>query len=240
MNRTPGTPDREELTWVGTRGRARPRRRDDPSSGARGPGRRPERHGTGRARPRDLRETSTAPAGDRDGTLQLDAVDAATTDLRASMVSIPHAGADWPWRCPPTSTIATRSWTRRRGSRPGSRTTGRRSRAAPSTRRRCARCSSATTSRPGRGRRRAPPVATRPRSTAWRVRRHDRRRRAPSATAREDVGRRDAHDWIDRNAGYDAALRHLYHGPHRVKGPGDRPGPQGVRRGAGGAGTAPA
>ncbi len=97
MNRAPGTPDREELTWVGDR-EAEPAL-DDATVRLQALS---DRVDALSATARDALVHVTS--GDLDalqqaitnGTLQLDAVDAATTDLRVAMVSVPHAGADWP------------------------------------------------------------------------------------------------------------------------------------------------
>jgi hypothetical protein len=96
MNRAPGTPAREELTWVGDREsepsldaatvelQALADHVDELSSTA--------RDALVHVTSGDLDALQQAIAN---GTLQLDAVDAATTDLRVALVSVPHAGRDW-------------------------------------------------------------------------------------------------------------------------------------------------
>jgi hypothetical protein len=96
MNRTPGTAAREELTWIGDR-EAEPAlddatvelqalsdRVDDLGSTA--------REALAHVTSGDL---DALQAAITTGTLQLDAVDAATTDLRVALVAIPHSGEDW-------------------------------------------------------------------------------------------------------------------------------------------------
>ena len=96
MNRTPGTDAREELTWQGDRDseasldgatgdlQTLSDRVDDLGATA--------RDALVHVTSGDLDKLETAIAN---GTLQLDAVDKATTDLRVALVSVPHAGADW-------------------------------------------------------------------------------------------------------------------------------------------------
>ena len=97
INRTPGTPAREELTWVGDH-ESEPAL-DDATVKLQSLSDRVDELG---ATARDALVNVTT--GDTDalqqaiaaGTLQLDAIDAATSDLQAALVSIPHAGPDWP------------------------------------------------------------------------------------------------------------------------------------------------
>ena len=69
----------------------------------------------GRARPRHVRRPRRAPAGDhRRARSSSTRSTPRPTDLRVSMASVPHAGADWALQVSADSTVATTSWPRRR------------------------------------------------------------------------------------------------------------------------------
>ena len=210
MNRAPGTPAREELTWVGDREsepaldaatvklQALADRVDELSETA--------RDALVHVTSGDLDALQQAIAN---GTLQLDAVDAATTDLRVSLVSVPHAGRDWALEVSEGQHPLRRAGQTTAPHCRARRRLGGRSPVGPSTPRPCTRCSRGTTRRRrGRGAE-GTPGGTRARS----------RLDASDATIRQTNAARDrlATTSTSRRsppgstaADYDAALRQLY------------------------------